>query len=67
MKPRLGSHRKPFVSLWKEFVGISFVFLLFVIEKEDPIGFSWFCAVTFSILRTLLLEVSGVVPFCVCV
>ena len=41
MKPRLGSYPKPFVSLWGKFFGISYVFFLFVVEKDDPIGFSW--------------------------
>ena len=41
VKPRFGNYTKPFVSLWKEFVGISYVFVLFVIGEEVPIGFSW--------------------------
>ena len=54
------------MSLWEEFVGISFVFLLFVVGEEDPIRFFSFCADTFLVLWTLLLEVSDVVSFCVC-
>ena len=30
------------MSLWEEFVGIFYVFLFFVVEEEDPIGFSWY-------------------------
>ena len=41
MKPRLGSYTKSFMSLWRKFVGVSYVFLLFVVGEEDPIGFSW--------------------------
>ena len=41
------------------------MFLLFVVGEEDPIGFSWFCVDTFPVLRKMLPEVSGVVPFCV--
>ena len=40
MKPRLGSYTKPFVNLWEEFVGISYVFLLFVVGEEDPFELS---------------------------
>ena len=29
------------MSLWGKFVGDSYVFLLFVVGKEDSIGFSW--------------------------
>ena len=29
------------MSLWKEFVGISYVLLLFIVGEEDPIGFSY--------------------------
>ena len=41
MKPKLESYTISFVSLWGEFVKISYVFLLFVVGEEDPIGFSW--------------------------
>ena len=41
-----------------------FCFLL--LEKRILLDFLGFCASIFPILRTLLLEVSGVVPFCVC-
>ena len=41
------------------------MFLLFVVGEEDPIGFFGFCTSTFPVLRTLLLEVFGVVPFCI--
>ena len=47
-------------------VGICYVFLFYVVGKEDPIRFLGFCVGTFPMLRILLLEVSGVVPFCVC-
>ena len=40
MKPKLGSYTKLFASLWEEFVGISYVFLFFVVGEEDHIGFS---------------------------
>ena len=33
--------------------------------KRILLDFLSFCAGTFPVLRTLLLEVSGVVPFCV--
>ena len=42
------------------------MFLFYVVGKEDPIGFSWFFVGTLPLLRTLLLKVSNVVPFCVC-
>ena len=61
----LGSYIKPFVSLWGELVGISYVFLLYVVGEEDPNGFLSFCVGAFPMLRTLLPEVSNVVPFCV--
>ena len=37
----LWSYIKPFVRLWRKLVGISYVFLLYIVEKVDPIGFSW--------------------------
>ena len=54
-----------------EFVGeISWVFLKYfcsmLLGKRILLGFLGFCAGTFPMLRTLLPEVSGVVPFCVC-
>ena len=52
--------------LWGKLVGISYVFLLYVVEKRILLGFLGFCTGTFPIFRTLLPEVSGVVPFCVC-
>ena len=42
------------------------MFLLYVVEEEDTIGFSWLLCWYLPMLRTLLPEVSGVVPFCVC-
>ena len=54
------------MSLWGKFVEVSYVFLLYVVEEKDPIGFLSFCAGTFPVLWVLLLEVSDVVPFCVC-
>ena len=60
------SYTKSFVSLWEEFVEISYVHLLFVVREEDSIGFSWFFACTFPVVCTLLLEVFGVVLFCIC-
>ena len=54
------------MSLWGKLVRISYVFLLYVVGEEDPIRFSWLCVDTFPMLRTLLPEVFGVVPFCVC-
>ena len=41
MKPRLGNYTKSFMSLWDKFVGISYMFFLYVVGKEDPIEF--FC------------------------
>ena len=38
---RLGSYTKPFVNLWRKLIEISYVFLLYVVGKEDPIEFSW--------------------------
>ena len=41
MKLRFESYINPFVSLWGKLVGISYMFLLYVVEEKDPIGFSW--------------------------
>ena len=37
-----------------------------LLGKIILLNFLGFCAGTFSVLRTLLSKVSGVVPFCVC-
>ena len=29
------------MNLWEEFVGVSYVFLFFVVREDDPIGFFW--------------------------
>ena len=29
------------MSLYEEFISISYMFLVFVVEEEDSIGFSW--------------------------
>ena len=42
---------------------ISYVFLLYVVGERILLDFFGFCAGNFPVLRTLLLEVSGVVPF----
>ena len=36
-----------------------------LLEKRILLDFLGFCVGTFHVLQTLLLEVSGVVPFCV--
>ena len=41
-------------------------FCSILLGKKILLGFLGFCGGTFPMLRTLLLEVSGVVPFCVC-
>ena len=41
-------------------------FCSLLLEKRILLDFLGFCIAAFPILRTLLLEVSGVVPFCVC-
>ena len=41
------------------------MFLVYVVEKRILLDFLGFCAGIFFMLRTLLLEVSNVVPFCV--
>ena len=41
-------------------------FCSMLLEKRILLGFLGFCVGTFSMLRTLLAEVSDVVPFCVC-
>ena len=41
-------------------------FFSLLLEKRILLDFLSFCAGTFPVLQTLLLEVSGVVPFCVC-
>ena len=40
-------------------------FCSMLLKKRIMLDFLGFCVGTFSMLRTLLLEVSGVVPFCV--
>ena len=67
MKLGLGSYIKPFC----EFVGNNWLgflkyFCSMLLGKRILLGFLGFCAGTFPMLRILLPEVSGVVPFCVC-
>ena len=55
-----------------EFVGklveITYVFLLYVIGEEDPIGFSWLLCWYLSRIADIItggFSISSVVPFCV--
>ena len=41
-------------------------FCTLLLRKEILLDFLGFCIGTFPVLRTLLLEVHDVVPFCVC-
>ena len=41
-------------------------FCSMLLGKRILLGFLGFCAGTFPMLRILLPEVSGVIPFCVC-
>ena len=41
-------------------------FCSLLLEKRILLDFLGFCGGIFSVLRTLLSEVSGVVPFCIC-
>ena len=52
-----------FVGKW---LGFLKYFCSMLLGKRILLGFLGFCVGTFPMLRTLLPEVSGVVPFCVC-
>ena len=47
-------------------MGFFLCFCSLLLEKRILLDFLGFCASTFLVLRTLLLEVFDVVPFCVC-
>ena len=59
------------MSLWEKLVGIFYVFLLYIVEEKDPIGFSWLLCwylphVVDIVFGVVPFEVFGVVLFCVC-
>ena len=56
MKPKLGSYTKSFMSLWEEFVKISCLFLLFVIEEDNFIGFFWLLCWYLSRIAEIVAE-----------
>ena len=66
MKSRLRSFTNLLRVYGRDFASVSYVFLLIVVGKEDPIGFFGFYIDTFPMLKALVPEVAGVVPFCIC-
>ena len=65
VKSRLGSFTNLLRICEKDFIGVSYVFLLIIVGNRILSDFLGFCISIFPILRALLSEVVGVVLFCV--
>ena len=61
----LRSYIKSFLSLWGNWLGFLMCFCFMLLGKRILLDFFNFCVSTFLMLRTLLPEVSSIVPFCV--
>ena len=69
MKARFGSFPNLLRVCERGFVGVFMYFYVFyslLLEKKILLGFFGFYIDIFFILQALLLEVVGVVPFCIC-
>ena len=53
------------MSLWGNWLGFLKYFCSMLLGKRILLDFLGFCVGIFPMLRTLLPEVSGVIPFCV--